>query len=192
MPYTVYRPDGNTADEFETYVRLLRQSGVDIGRLPRMPDPVTGKKWLYVWSDQANAEVFRREIAEQTASNLWRVEEVTAAPSEGPLGPLIVRMLRQHGQFVFTLSLLGRHIVRTASLNAQGVWSMSIPSTTINELRSERRDFFPSLVRTIMPALTGLTTDQLAEIGYAVIDADTNQWEYYSAPAALTPTPAAA
>ena len=35
MPYTVYRPDGNTKDEFQTYTRLLRQSGIDIGKLGR-------------------------------------------------------------------------------------------------------------------------------------------------------------
>ena len=36
MGFTVNRRDGYTKDaEFEAYARLLRQQGVDLGRLPR-------------------------------------------------------------------------------------------------------------------------------------------------------------
>jgi hypothetical protein len=186
MPYTVYRPDGNTKDEFQTYVRLLRQSGVDLGKLPRMPDPVTGKDWLYVWSDRAKAEDFRTELVQQVADGqMWEVREVDAKPSEGPLGPLVVRFIRDRGQYVFSLDFLSRHVLRSAYPEAFGVPTLAMAESTFHELRDSRKDFFPTLLRTILPALTGLTTDQLRDIGYTVFDTDTKQVVYHSIPSAL-------
>lgn len=186
MPYIVYRPDGNTKDEFQEYVRLLRQSGIDIGKLPRMPDPVTGKNWLYVWTDRAKAEEFRTELSEQFAdANLWKVEEVNTHPSEGPIGPLVVRFIRERGQYVFSLTSLSRHVLRSAYPEAFGVPTLGMAESTFHELRDSRKDFFPTLLGTILPALTGLTADQLRDIGVTVIDTDTKQAVYQSLPSAL-------
>ena len=45
MGFTVNRDDGMTKDaEFEAYARLLRQQGVDLGKLPRVPEPGTGRR----------------------------------------------------------------------------------------------------------------------------------------------------
>ena len=43
MAFTVGRNDGFTKDaEFEAYARLLRQQGVDLGKLPRAPSQGLG------------------------------------------------------------------------------------------------------------------------------------------------------
>ena len=43
MAFTVTRSDGATKDaEFEAYARLLRQQGIDLGKLPRAPSRAPG------------------------------------------------------------------------------------------------------------------------------------------------------
>jgi len=86
MGFTVTYPGGTKDFEFQTYARLLRQSGIDLGNLPRVPEPNTKRKWLYVWPDREPAEAFRARLAEETGDPAWVVEEVTAPPTDGPLG----------------------------------------------------------------------------------------------------------
>jgi hypothetical protein len=83
MAFTVSRTDGGTKDaEFEAYARLLRQQGVDLGKLPRAQEPGTGRRWLYVWQNQENAEAFANELRTRTRDNHWAVVEVGAPPIE--------------------------------------------------------------------------------------------------------------
>src|SRR4051794_40142857 len=49
MGFTVYRGGGTRDSEFQAYVRLLRQRGVDIGKVKRVLEPEAGRRWLYVW-----------------------------------------------------------------------------------------------------------------------------------------------
>ena len=59
MAFTVSRNDGGTKDaEFEVYARLLREQGIDLGNLPRAPEPGTGRRWLYVWDSRERAQAF--------------------------------------------------------------------------------------------------------------------------------------
>jgi len=96
MAFTVGRNDGFNKDaEFEAYARLLRQQGVDLGKLPRAPEPGTGRRWLYVWDSREKAQAFADELKKRTRDNAWVVLEVAAPPSEGPLGPISFRLVEE-------------------------------------------------------------------------------------------------
>jgi hypothetical protein len=96
MAFTVSRNDGATKDaEFEAYARLLRQQGVDLGKLPRASEPGTRRRWLYVWDSRDKAQAFADELKKRTSDNAWVVVEVAAPPSQGPLGPIIVQVGRR-------------------------------------------------------------------------------------------------
>jgi hypothetical protein len=104
MAFTVHRNDGITKDaEFEAYARLLRQKGIDLGKLPRAPEPGTRRRWLYVWDSREKAQAFADELRKRTRDNAWAVVEVDAPPSEGPMGPIIVQVGRRANGLVFGL-----------------------------------------------------------------------------------------
>ena len=58
MGFTVTHQGGTKDVEFEAYARLLRQKGVDLAKLNRVPEPGTGRRWLYVWNVEADAQAF--------------------------------------------------------------------------------------------------------------------------------------
>jgi hypothetical protein len=93
MGYTVYHSGGNDNGKFEAYLRLLRQSGVDLGHTPRVPEPGTNNKWLYLWGSSEEAHSFRNELVERTGDSAWEVAAVDTEPSQGPLGPIIVLLI---------------------------------------------------------------------------------------------------
>jgi len=104
MGFTVNRNDSGTKDaEFAAYARLLRQQGVDLGKLPRAPEPITGRRWLYVWDAEEKAQAFADELKKRTRDDAWIVVKVTTPPSEGPMGPIIVQMGRRSNGLVFGL-----------------------------------------------------------------------------------------
>ena len=192
MPYTVEPIRELSATDLETYIRLVRQSGLEVANLPRVPDPCAGRYWLAVWDEFVAADTFRAEVSTQTDEVGWRVVEVSGPTTEGPLGPLIIRLIRQHGQYLFSIGLIGRHLIRVLHPDALTVGSLAIPAAFYNELRAARRDFFPTLARTILPTLTGVTAGELSPLGYAVMDTDSEQWLHYTPPAELSSRPLAA
>jgi len=50
MGFAVTRRGGTKDIEVEGYVRLLRQKGIDLSNLLRIPEPGTGRRWLHVRS----------------------------------------------------------------------------------------------------------------------------------------------
>ena len=124
MGFTVSRNDGGNKDaEFEAYARLLRQQGVDLGKLPRAPEPRTGRRWLYVWDSRAKAQVFADELKRRTRDNAWVVVEIGAPPSEGPMGPIIVQVGRRANGLVFGLHPLSRVMIQSAFPDLKGTAS---------------------------------------------------------------------
>src|SRR5438132_9301961 len=95
MGFTVTRQGGTKDAQLQSYARLLRQQGVDLGKLPRVRDPLTGQRWLYVWNSEDDARAFADELKEQTGDPAWQVVPVGAPASEGPLGPAVIQMVRQ-------------------------------------------------------------------------------------------------
>ncbi|HEU5119103.1 MAG TPA: hypothetical protein VFT74_21110 [Isosphaeraceae bacterium] len=175
MPFTVNHDSEMTRDaEFEAYARLLRQRGVDLGRLPRAPEPETGRRWLYVWDSQEAAQDFAAELRRRTGEN-WNVIEVNAPPSEGPLGPIIVQVGRRADGLVFGLHPLSRTMIRSAFPTANpSATTVSIRVETLHDFQTTHGSI-GDLAREVVPSLTGLGLQDLETLGYALIEDDTNR-----------------
>ena len=183
MGFTVTRPGGTKDAEFQAYARLLRQRGVDLGKLPRVPEPGTNRRWLYVWNAQPEAQAFADDLKERTGDSAWEVVEVNAPATEGPLGPVIVQMVRQADGLTFGLHPLSRAMIRSAFPGAVGAATYtSIDTANWYDFRKTKGDL-SELVREIAPGLTGLSPEQLTTLGYAVVDADTNETLVFVPPA---------
>jgi hypothetical protein len=176
MAFTVRHGDGvNNNAEFEAYARLLRQQGVDLGRLPRAPEPGTGRRWLYVWDARPKAEAFADELKKRTRDDAWNVVEVAARPSEGPMGPVVIQVGRRANGLVLGLPPLSRTLIHSAFPNAKvAAETVSISFETLSDFLSTH-GAMENLARNIAPTLTGLSLDELEKLGYALVEEDTNR-----------------
>ena len=186
MGFTVTGPAGTKDAEFEAYARLLRQRGKALGNLPRVPDPQDPKRrWVYVWDTQEEAQRFADALKEQTRDTDWHVEPTAAAPSNGPFGPVLIQLARRSDGLALALHPLSRAMIREAFAGAAPAVSNAFVNTqTWHDFRKTRGDL-SALAREILPSLTGLSMDRLADLGYAVIDADTDQTWVYVPPAVV-------
>jgi hypothetical protein len=183
MAFTVNRTDGGTKDaEFEAYARLLRQQGVDLGKLPRAPEPGTGRRWLYVWQNQEDADAFANELRKRTRDNHWAVVEVEAPPSEGPMGPIIVQVGRRSTGLVFELHPLSRAMIQSADPQANlTTKTVSINFTTLQDFTTTHGSI-EDLAAKLLPVMTGLPLDELQKLGYAFIEDGTDRTLVYVKP----------
>lgn len=171
MPYTVSHGCGlNTDADFEVYARLLRQRGVDLGKLPRAPEPETGRRWLYVWDSKEDADAFAEELNRRTMQEGWSVMEVGAVPSEGPLGPILVQVGRRSDGLAFALHPLSRSMIESAFPQAKVMAStVFIRFETLQDFQATHGSL-EDLAREVVPLLTGLKPLDLETLGYAVIE----------------------
>ncbi len=184
MGFTVTRPGGTKDAEFEAYARLLRQQGKDLGNLPRLPDPENPRRhWVYVWNTQEEAQQFADELKEQTGVNGWRVDRTAAPPSNGPFGPVLFQLARRSDGSVLALHPLSLAMIREAFPDAAPDATNAIINTQIGNDFLKTQGSFSDLVEEIVPSLTGLSLEQLTDLGYAVIDADTDRTWVYVPPA---------
>ena len=184
MGFTVTRAAGTKDAEFEAYARLLRQSGKNLGNLPRIPDPENPqRRWVHVWNTQEEAQQFVDDLLDQTGENGWHVQPTAATPSNGPFGPVLIQLARRYDGSVLVVHPLSLAMIREAFPNARPVaTNVFINTSTWNDfLKTEGN--LNDLVEKIIPSLSGLTLDQLTDLGYAVIDADTKRTCVYAPPA---------
>ena len=176
MAFTVTRSDGYTRDaEFEAYARLLQQQGVDLGKLPRAPEPGTGRRWLYVWDYREKAQAFADELKKRTRDDAWVVVEVAAPPSQGPMGPIIVQVGRRASGLVLGLHPLSRTMIRSAFPDAKQTATMvTINFETLQDFVTTHGSI-EDLAREVVPTLTGLELQELEGLGYALIEDDTDR-----------------
>jgi hypothetical protein len=184
--FTVTRPVGTKDAEFEAYARLLRQQGKDLGNLPRVPDPKNpNRRWVYVWNTEEEAQQFADELKEQTGDNGWHVEPTAAPPSNGPFGPVLIQLARRSDGSVLALHPLSLAMIREAFPEARPGATNTIINTQIGNDFLKTQGNLSNLVAEMVPSLTGLTMDQLTDLGYAVIDADTDRTWLYVPPASV-------
>ena len=176
MSFTVSHKNGGSKDaEFEAYARLLRQQGVNLGKLPRAPEPHTGRRWLYVWDSKVKAQAFADKLNKQTHDSDWVVLNVNAPPSEGPLGPIIVQVGRRASGLVLGLHPLSRTMLETAYPTAKGSSAtISIHFDTFQDFQATHGSI-ANLAIEILPILTGLQMPELQQLGYALIEDDTDR-----------------
>jgi hypothetical protein len=173
MAFTVYHPGGARDVEFNDYARLLRYRGADLGKVPRVRDPITESRWLYVWPDRSEAQEFAEELKNDTNDPGWEVLEVNGQTSEGPLGPFVVQLARRGDRLLFALTPLSRVLIRSAYPQAvPAVTYATIDKQTWDEYRRTKGGL-DTLVQEIIPTLTGLNHEQLDTLGYVVLDEDT-------------------
>lgn len=182
MGFTVTHAGETKDNEFVAYVRLLRQEGVDLGRLPRVPEPGTKRRWLYVWDAKAEAQAFADELKKRTGDSAWKVMPVHTPPSEGPLGPILIQLARRGDRLIFALDSLSRTMIESAFPDAFGVDSVSIDVERWYDFR-KKQGTLADLVRQIAPSLTGLSGKQLEALGYAVIDDQSEETVVFVPPA---------
>ena len=173
MPYTVAPRHAQPPTGFEEYARLLNERGIDLARAPRVLEPASGR-WLYVWDDQAGARRFAGELARRTSADAWRVEKVISPASPGPLGPLLVELVRRSDGLLFGLHPLSRMLLESVYPDAVGASSVFFEARRWHDFRQSGGQF-DDLAWQMSLSLTGLSEDQLETIGVAVVDDDTDE-----------------
>jgi len=171
MGFTVTRQGGTKDVEFEAYARLLRQKGIDLSKLQRVPEPKTGRRWLYVWNAEADAQAFADELNKRTRDNAWEVVAVDAPASQGPLGPLEIRVGRQNNGWTFTLHPLSRQMLQEIFPEARRAPSVFIATDA-------RQDYLApmgalaNIAEQVVVILAGVSIDEIRDKfgGFRVYD----------------------
>jgi hypothetical protein len=175
MSFAVTHPGGVGDKLFLEYSRVLRKHKADLGRAPRVPDPSQPGRWLYAWPTRVEARAFAAELKKETFDKSWKVIEVEAPPSEGPLGPAVIQLLCRGDGLTFGVETLTRVVIESAfpgTINAAS-YVLTRPETW-EEYRKAKGGLAP-LVREIAPSLTGLSLEELDSLGYVVIDSKTEE-----------------
>ncbi len=176
MGFTVTHQGGTKDLEFEAYARLLRQKGVDLAKLSRVPEPGDSRRWLYFWDDEADARAFADELKRRTRDSAWGVVKVNAPPSEGPLGPVEIEVGRQSNGWTFILHPFSRHMLQEIFPKSCRVPSVFIASDTRQDFRATTGDV-SDLAEQVAMILTGVDIERLTEKfgGFRVYDAATKK-----------------
>jgi hypothetical protein len=169
MGFTVARRGGTKDVEFAAYARLLRRRGVILSRIPRTLEPGTGRRWLYVWDNRAEAEAFAGEMKKETRDEAWYVQEVNGPPSEGPLGPIEIQIARQSGALLFAMHPFSRRMVQALYPGSCNAGSVLIETETREEAQRVLGDL-TNLAGHVALILTGLKAEQLERLGYSMFD----------------------
>jgi hypothetical protein len=171
MGFTVTRQGGTKDVEFEEYARLLRQRGVDLARLPRTPEPGTGRRWLHFWQSQEEAQAFADELKKRTRDEAWEVVPVQTKPSEGPLGPVEITAGRQSDGWTFALHPLSRQMIQRLFPGSCHTSSVFIRTETGQNFQTPQGEL-EELAKQVVIILTGLPLDRIEETfgGYRVYD----------------------
>lgn len=168
MPFTVGLPGGPRDYEFEAYIRLLEKIGVNVANTLRIVDPVTGKRWLYAWTNEADAQKFAAELRQETENDHWQVYSLPSVePTHGPLGPIEILVSRRSDGCTYSLSPTSRKLIRRAAPDAYLAPIVFIASQTPNDFETTQGPIWGQVAN----ILTGLSEEQLAHLGgYSVID----------------------
>jgi hypothetical protein len=168
MVFTVGLPGGTRDFEFEAYVRLLEQEGVDVANTRRVVDPVTGKRWVYAWANKADAEQFAAALRQETENDRWEVHElagVEAAP--GPLGPIEILVSRRSDGCTYSLSPTSQKLILKSFPRANLVPNVFISTTTQADFEKTQGPIWGQ----VAIILTGLPEQQIKQLGgYRVVD----------------------
>jgi hypothetical protein len=170
MGFTVTRQGGTNVD-FEEYLQLLRQEGVDLARVPRVPEPDNRRRWLHVWDQKARAQAFAQELRKRTGDNAWKVVEVNGSVTEGPLGPVEIHVAPKRIGWTFELEPLSQMTIQELFPGSCRPSTVSVHVDTDDDLRALQAQF-GDLTRQVAVLLTGLSLEQLTGTfgGYRVFD----------------------
>jgi hypothetical protein len=167
--YAVGLPYGNKDAEFQVYVRLLGERGVDPGK-HRVEDSY-GRKWIHVWDNRDDAEQFAVVLRKETRNPDWEVYELSPPrPLGGDVdgqGPIDILVGRQSDGYTYGLHPNSFKLIRKCfpSVHPQPSIFMGRDAQTAYEVTNGAR------YDQIAVLLTGLSPAKLGELGgYRVVD----------------------
>jgi hypothetical protein len=173
MTFTVGLPGGTRDYEFEAYIRLLEQNGVNVASTPRVVDPVTGKRWLYAWANEADAQQFVAALRQETENDKWRVFPLpNVEPTPGPLGPIEIRVSRRSDGCTYSLSPTSRNLILKGFPRANLAPTVFISTLTQSDFEKTHGPIWGQ----VAIILTGLSEEQIKQLGgYRIIDSVASQ-----------------
>jgi hypothetical protein len=168
MPFTVGLPGGTRDCEFEAYVRLLEQRGINVANTPRVVDPVTGKRWLYAWENEADAQAFAAALRQETENDAWQVYPLpNVEPTSGPLGPIEIRVAQRSDGCTYSLSPTSRKLILKRFPRANLAPNVFISTPARFDLERTHGPIWGQVAL----ILTGLSEEQIQQLGgYRVLD----------------------
>jgi len=161
--YVVTMPGGAKPHEFEAYTRLLEDSTIGVSDVPRVPEPDTHRRWLYVWHQKHQAEAFARALQHRTRDGSWVVRPAKIeSENRGPVAPLDIYEISGNDQtLTYYLSPASRERVVRAFPHTT-VYPLTISKQDLDEIKQQfREDSWSQLGQLI----TGLSREQLRELG---------------------------
>jgi hypothetical protein len=167
--FTVTKPGGiKGMEDYDAYLRILNRWGVDMTDMPRVLEEGRPNRWLYVFREREDAERFAKEVRAESRNKSWCVREFhTRHLSRGPLGPVVVEVGFQGG-CSFGLDWLSHDLIRKRFPHAQMVPGVYIEREGKADFEA---DHLESIWKHVTLLLTGLTEEELAELGgYRVYD----------------------
>jgi hypothetical protein len=169
--YTVTTKRGfNTDREFQAYLDLLEDIGIDISYVRRTREPGTDNHWLYVWTNRTLAERFARELGARLRDPSFFVHEFEVPSEEGargPLAPLTILSIPTREGPVFRLEprSLGRVMQHYPNARLRGEVTLpgAVPLPTAAR-EDHQRQHDPVWGDIIIP-LTGLDEEAVLRLG---------------------------
>jgi hypothetical protein len=163
MPvYTVERPGGSKDHEFQAYVDLLEEIGIDISNVPRTPEPSASNRWLYVWRDRGQAERFARELRARTREPSWRVHAFEPYVEEtGPLAPLVVYSIDRSDGTEFRMDPNSQARVMRHFPNANLAGDVFFSTQTLDEFERQQRPIWDQVIINLL----GISQDSIDQLG---------------------------
>ena len=168
MAFTVGMPGGTRDYEFEAYIRLLEKRGVNVADTPRVVDPVTGKRWLYAWKNEADAQQFAADLRAQTEDANWEVYPLPDVEvANGPLGPIDILISRRSDGCTYSLSPTSRKLILKSYPKSNLAPNVFISTMTQSDFENTHGPIWDQ----VAIILTGRSEPQIKHLGgYRVID----------------------
>ncbi len=160
--FVVMKPGGTKNHEFEAYKSFLEEIGIDLSNAPRVPEPGTARRWLYVWRDRAAAQASARELGRRTRDSSWTVHECDLPEEEsGPLAPLDVIAEPVAEGTLYRLSTASLERIMKRFPNARLVTEVFFSDQSKQEYERDHGPVWDQVIG----LLCGLSVDQVNELG---------------------------
>ena len=161
--FTVRKQGPSSDREFQAYVELLEDIGIDIADVPRVPQPGTTDRWLYVWQSKPLAERFAREIRARLRDSAWFVHELDLSePAQrGPIAPLTILSIPTSEGTEFRLEPTSQERILTHFPNARPAGKVAFPA----QVRADYERQHGPVWDQVIALLTGIPEDAVTHLG---------------------------
>jgi hypothetical protein len=127
--------------DFEAYIRLLEDVGIDVSNARRIPEPGPRRRWLYAWQRKREAERFADELRRRTGDADWEVYQYEDASEErGPVAPLDIARIPEKDGYTYFLTPASRERVAAAFPGTRLPASLSFSMSVAQDFQREKGD----------------------------------------------------